>query len=189
MVLIGVAVGIVASAMGLLIQHLMPPDPARPALRWLIGALDENASVWVVGSVAVAVLAGVAGGVLAAPAMDAMALSGEEAESVGVGVQAARIWLFLAGGVLTAGAVVLGGPIGFVGLICPHVVRSLAGPGHRVLTVGSALAGASLLIGADVIVRLLPTTHGVLPIGVVTAMIGGPALIVMLRRGLHATTS
>jgi iron complex transport system permease protein len=101
---------------------------------------------------------------------------------VGVGLSRLRTVLFLTSGVLTAGSVVLAGPIGFVGLICPHAVRLLAGPGHRVLVLGSALAGAALVVGCDALVRVVDLGTGQLPIGVLTSLLGGPVLIWLLRR-------
>ena len=82
---------------------------------------------------------------------------------------------------MTAGTVVLAGPIGFVGLICPHIVRVLIGPGHRPLIIGSALAGAALVVGADVAIKLLDVGQGLMPIGVLTAILGGPLFLWMLR--------
>jgi iron complex transport system permease protein len=96
-----------------------------------------------------------------------------------------RIFLFAASGVLAAGAVVLAGPIGFVGLVCPHIARILSGPRHRTLIPAAMLAGAALLVGADALVKLLPLDAGRLPIGVITALVGGPVLIAMLRRGVR----
>jgi iron complex transport system permease protein len=87
--------------------------------------------------------------------------------------------------VLTAGSVVLAGPIGFVGLVCPHVVRLGAGPGHRLLSVGAAMAGAALVIGADALVRAIDLASGRMPIGVLTAIVGGPVFLWLLRREMR----
>ncbi|MBX3368356.1 MAG: iron ABC transporter permease [Phycisphaeraceae bacterium] len=186
LVLIGVCVGIVATSMGLLVQHLMPPDPARSAIRWMVGSLDEQMPGWVValgaGVVACASLVVFRLG----PSLDAASMSDEEAASVGVRVRALRVLMFVLAGLLTAVAVMLGGPIGFVGLVCPHLVRSLVGPSHRTLVVGTLLVGATMLIGADVVVRLVSLEYGRLPVGVVTALLGAPVLILMLRRGVGA---
>ena len=186
MVLIGVSVGIVASALGLLVQHMMPPDPARPVTRWLIGSLDEGASALLILTGGAITVAGVVVVVWVGPSIDAASLSDEEAASVGVRVGVLRWTMFVLAGGLTSIAVVLGGPIGFVGLVCPHVVRSIAGPSHRGLVVGAALAGAVMMVVADVLVRLIDLDFGRLPIGVVTAIVGAPVLIVMLRRGVGA---
>ncbi|CAG0958812.1 Hemin transport system permease protein HmuU [Phycisphaerales bacterium] len=181
LVLVGVAVSIVASAGTKLVQGLLP-DQGASVGRKLLGAIREETperELWWTGAVA---LVGVAVGVACGRAMDAAALGDDEARSVGVPVRALRIVLFLGSGVLTAASVVLAGPVGFVGLVCPHVVRMLAGPGHRVLVVGGALAGVVLVIGCDVLVRMIDVGTGQLPIGVLTSLVGGPVLIGLLRR-------
>ena len=89
-----------------------------------------------------------------------------------------RLKLFVVAGLLTAGSVLLAGPIGFVGLVCPHFVRLLIGPRHRPLLIGSALAGASLVVGADTALRAIDKS--LLPIGVVTALVGGPVFLFFL---------
>ena len=106
-----------------------------------------------------------------------------QALSTGVPIARLRIALFLLSGVLTAVAVVLAGPVGFVGLVCPHIVRLLAGPAHRTLVLGSALAGATLIVAADAAVKAVNLGGGRMPIGVITALVGGPVFIVLLRRG------
>lgn len=186
MVLIGVSIGIVATSAGMVIQHLMPPDPARPAIRWMIGSLDEQMPGWVVMIAAVTVAGASLIAVFLGPSLDAASMSDEEASSVGVRVRALRLWMFVLAGVLTSVAVVLGGPIGFVGLVCPHLVRSAIGPGHRSLVVGSLLAGGIMLVGSDIVVRCVSFEYGRLPVGVVTALVGAPVLIAMLRRGVGA---
>lgn len=181
LVLVGVAISIVASAGTKLVQQLLP-DQGMNAGRYLMGIIREETPIrelWWTGAVAAA---GLALGVVCGRAMDASALGDDEARSVGVPVRALRLALFLGSGVLTAASVVLAGPVGFVGLVCPHVVRMLAGPGHRVLVVGAALAGAVMVIGCDTLVRVIDVGTGQLPIGVLTSLIGGPVLIGLLRR-------
>ena len=91
--------------------------------------------------------------------------------------------LFVLAGVLAASSVVIAGPIGFVGLICPHAARLLAGPSHRVLVIASALAGATLVVGADAATRVIDFGSGHPPLSILTSLLGGPVLIVLLRRG------
>jgi iron complex transport system permease protein len=133
----------------------------------------------------VLVLACVGASTLAGRAMDAAALGDDEARSVGVNVGGLRALAFVLAGVLSAAAVVLAGPIGFVGLVAPHVVRLLAGPSHRTLIVGSALAGAALVLLADSGVaglRALGFAGGRPPLSVLTSLVGGPVFIGLLRR-------
>lgn len=186
MVLIGVAVGIVATSIGMVIQHLMPPDPARPAIRWMIGSLDEQLPGWIVGIGAGIVGAATGLAMAFGPSLDAASMSDEEALSVGVRVRKLRVWMFVLAGVLTSVAVVFGGPIGFVGLVCPHLVRSAMGPSHRPLLIGTLLAGALMLVTSDIVVRCVSFQYGRLPVGVVTALVGAPILVAMLRRGVGA---
>lgn len=180
LVLVGVAVSIMASAGTMLVRHLLP-DQGQAAGRLLLGSVRDatHAELWVVGGVT---LVGLAVGLVLSRAMDAATLSEDEARSVGVPLGRVRAALFIASGVLTAGSVLLAGPVGFVGLICPHVVRMLAGPSHRTLVIGSALAGAAMVVGCDALVRAIDLGGGQLPIGVLTSLVGGPVLIVLLRR-------
>jgi len=186
LILIGVVVSIIASAGTMFVQHLLP-DRGVAAGRWLLGALNDDTThpqLAAVGGVAVGLIGAAA---FLGPAMDAASLSDDEARGVGVPLDRLRAFLFIAAGVLSAGAVILAGPIGFVGLICPHLVRLAAGPGHRVLVMGAAAAGAVLVVGADALVKAIELPSGRLPIGVITSIIGGPLFIVMLRREIAAS--
>jgi len=112
-------------------------------------------------------------------------LGGEEtAAQIGVDVERAKMVLIFAAALLTAAAVAVGGLIGFVGLVVPHVVRILAGPDHRVLLPVSALAGGAFLVTADVIARTVIGPVEI-PLGIITALTGGPFFLYLLwrRRG------
>lgn len=182
LVLIGVVISIMCGSATALLKTLMP-DQGLAASRLLLGTLSDDVPrprVWVVGGLT---LACTAAGVWAGRAMDAAALGEDEARSLGVRLGPLRTLLFILSGVLAAGSVVLAGPIGFVGLICPHAVRLLAGPSHRALVIGSALAGATLVVAADTATRLIDFGSGHPPISILTSLIGGPVLVVLLRRG------
>jgi iron complex transport system permease protein len=181
LILIGVIVAIICSAVTVFVQQLLP-DKGLSVSRWLLGALRDDAAWTELVAVGAATLCAVLVAVRLGPAMDAASLGDDEARSLGVPLGALRAFLFVASGILTAGAVVLAGPIGFVGLVCPHLIRLGAGPAHRTLVVGSALAGAALVVGADALVRSIDLGTGRLPIGVLTSILGGPLFIVMLRR-------
>jgi len=185
LILVGVVVSIICSA-GIQLVGSMLPRPGLEMRRWLFGAITDDVPMWhIIAGLSIAGL-GTAVGLWLGRAMDASSLSEDEAASVGVRIGALRVTLLLSAGTLTAGAVILAGPIGFVGLICPHVVRLGAGPSHRVLIAGSALAGVSLVVGADALVRALPLETGRIPIGVLTALVGGPVFIALLRREMLA---
>jgi iron complex transport system permease protein len=124
------------------------------------------------------------GGILSFPLrriLNVFSLGEDYAKQLGINVELSRALLVGVGSLLTACAVLLGGIIGFVGLLVPHVVRLIAGPEHGRLMGLSAICGASYLILADVFARTVvaPTE---LPVGVVTAFLGAPVLIYLLRR-------
>ena len=119
----------------------------------------------------------------ASRAMGVATTSDAEAISLGVNLPRMRAVLFAVASVLAAGAVVLAGPIAFVGLVCPHIARLVLGPRHGPLLIGSALLGASLVITADTTSAALGLWLGIglMPIGIFTAIGGGPAFLWMLR--------
>lgn len=181
MILVGVIVSVILGAATMLVASLMP-DRGFSVARWMMGTLREDverSAVLVSGAL---VLLTLAWGVFAGRAFDAMALSEDEARSVGVRVGLVRAGQLMGAGALTAVSIVLAGPIGFVGLVCPHVVRLLAGPSHRTLLLGSALAGVTLVVGADTFVRVVSTEAGRIPLGVVTSLLGGPVFLVLLLK-------
>ncbi|MGV3721714.1 MAG: FecCD family ABC transporter permease, partial [Actinomycetota bacterium] len=114
-------------------------------------------------------------------ALNAFSLGEDGAARLGVDVERAKRLILALGSLLTAAAVSISGLIGFVGLFVPHVVRLVAGPDHRVLLPASALAGAAFLVLADVLAQSLVAPVEI-PIGIVTAFVGGPFFLWMLRR-------
>ncbi len=132
----------------------------------------------------VVVLGGWAGILFRGPAYNLLSLGDEVAASSGLATQRIRVETYILVVALTAAAVALAGPIGFVGLIVPHTCRLLVGPDHRRLTLVSGFAGAVFLMVADTSCRLLGDVFrvGEIPVGVVTAMIGGPFFLFLLRR-------
>jgi len=114
--------------------------------------------------------------------LNAFALGEEGAAHVGIDVERNKAMFLALGSVLTAAAVSISGLIGFVGLVIPHALRLLLGPDHRNLIPCSALAGAAFLVIADMLARTLPSS-GEMPVGIITALIGAPVFIYLLRRG------
>jgi iron complex transport system permease protein len=119
----------------------------------------------------------------AAPLLDACSLGDDEALSIGVPLAGLRRCLLLLGGALAAIAVVIVGPIAFVGLLAPHAGRRLAGAGHRGVVVSTVVAGGGMLVLADAIRQVVDLGGGRLPVGVLTALVGGPAFLLLLLRG------
>lgn len=183
LVLVGVIVGLMCGAGITLAQHLMP-DGGFASGRLLVGALDEDAGWTRIAVVGVVVGVGVAVAWFVSPSMDRAALSDDEATSVGVHLGRLRTVQFILAGVLTACAVVLAGPVGFVGLVAPHLVRMAAGPRHAGLTLCAAMCGALMVIGSDLVIAGLHQARpglGNIPLSVVTALIGGPVFVLVLR--------
>jgi len=114
---------------------------------------------------------------LRARSLDGLLLGEEAAAHLGVDVRRERAILLALASLLTAAAVTIAGLIGFVGLVVPHVVRLVVGPGARSVLPLAALFGASLLVFADLGARLL----GEIPVGVVTALVGAPFFLFLLR--------
>lgn len=183
LLLVGVVLSTINGAIIVLLSNLFGSVGMRDDLaRWMMGYLNEDVSgtptVLVVGCVAGAGLIGL---VCLGRAMDVASFSDTEALSLGVNLRLLRAVLFVIACVLAAGAVVLAGPLAFVGLVCPHAARLLLGPAHRPLIIGSALAGAVLILLADAATVWLDFGQGRLPLGVLTAVLGGPVFISMLR--------
>jgi iron complex transport system permease protein len=180
MLLAGIAITALAGSVGNLLEFYADNDMLRQISLWRMGGLDgADYPRLLIGAVVGAAL------FLALPqfatALNALLLGESEARHLGIKVARVKLVLILAVAVGVGTAVALAGTIAFVGLIVPHMVRMLTGPDHRRLLPASALAGACLLVVADVVARLMlaPTE---LPVGVVTALIGVPFFISLLRR-------
>ncbi len=116
-----------------------------------------------------------------ARSLDLLLSGEEEAATLGVHVPTVRRWCVVWTALLTAGAVSLGGNVGFVGLVVPHVLRRYVGVGHRALMPMAAIVGAAFLMGCDLIVRIVPS-RSELPLGVVTGLIGAPIFFTLLMK-------
>jgi len=183
LVLVGVIVSAICGALIMFLQHLVPAGLHGEITRWMMGRIPESVpgpTLAVAGGLSVA---GVVIATIMGRAMDAATLGDDEARSVGLALGRLRLWMFALAGALTAGAVALCGPIAFVGLIAPHATRLVLGPRHGRLVLGSAFVGVALVVGADVSRQAIDLGGGRMPIGVFTALIGGPAFIWLLRSG------
>jgi iron complex transport system permease protein len=180
LVLTGIAVNAVAAA-GLALMIFLGDTQAREQIVfWQLGSL--NGSRWeYVRVVAPFVVVGLVGAMMMARKLDVLALGDRAARHVGIDVERLRLVAIVLVALLTAAAVSFAGIIAFVGLVVPHLIRMLVGPGHRVLVPASALAGAVLLLGADLIARTA-VTGADLPIGMLTSLVGGPFFFWLLRR-------
>ncbi len=180
LILSGVMVGSLAAALLLFLLWQAPADATRQAIFWLAGNLSLADPDWLSwGWLWVAI-----GFMLLwsqSLNLDLLTQGEETAADLGLNVGKTRLLLFIIAGALTACAVALAGLVGFVGLVIPHICRLLWGPGHRLLLPFSALLGSSFLIVADAIARSLYAPAEI-PVGVVTAVLGAPFFLYLLRR-------
>jgi iron complex transport system permease protein len=180
--LAGVVVNALAGALVVAIRLVASPHASHQALYWLTGAIEDTEPS-VLAVLALYVVGGVGLIFFQAVAMNAFALGDETAHALGVDTAASRRTLFFAASLLTGAAVAFCGPIGFVGIVVPHLLRLLVGPDHRILVPLSALAGGAFLVGADTLTRLAFLWLGIEPtVGLFTALIGAPFFLVLLRR-------
>lgn len=147
---------------------------------WLIGHLSA-VEIDAVGLVATSVLVGLAVACFLARSLNLLALGDETAAQLGVPVETHRRILLVATSLMVGAAVAVSGLIGFVGLIVPHALRLVIGSDHRLLIPASALTGASFLVLSDTVARTILSGRE-LPVGAVTALVGGPLFIFLLRR-------
>jgi iron complex transport system permease protein len=190
LLLVGVIVNAIFGSLFLLIYHLnLRFDQSAVSggpFRFLIGGLNTNlteaqrwTAVAVVGPCFCLLLA------LSGP-LNAATLSETEAQSLGVRIHRLRWTALIVASLMTAAAVAVSGPIGFIGLICPHLARLVVGNDQRRLLPVATGLGAALLAIADAISRQISPTTGTLPVGVLTGLLGGPFFLLLLwqtRRG------
>jgi iron complex transport system permease protein len=147
---------------------------------WVVGSLSGR-EIGIALSVAPFAIVGLVLALVNARALDTLGLGTEMARGLGENIVAARILGLAAITLLTAAATAAAGPIGFVGLVVPHLVRPLVGTGHRLLLPASALMGIALVLAADVVGRLIGGT-GEVQVGIVLAVLGGPFFVAVARR-------
>ncbi|MBR9975697.1 MAG: iron ABC transporter permease [Bacteroidetes bacterium] len=179
LLLTGVMIGAFLSAIILGMVSTMD-RPVRSALFWLVGYLGNaglgEMTVLIPGVLTLSILL-----FLFSPRMNILGLGTEAAAHLGLSVRRLQATLYIAASLLTALVVSVAGAIGFIGLLVPHVVRTMFGPDHRLLVPVSFFLGASFLIISDLIARTLLAPNE-LPVGAVTAALGAPLFIYLLRR-------
>lgn len=180
MLLAGIAITALAGAMSNVLELFSSNEVLRRISLWRMGGLDgaDYSRVAVaagIGMVVIAVLPRYA------TALNAFLLGESEARYLGIDVERTKTGIVLMVAIAVGTSVALAGTIAFVGLVVPHIIRLLIGPDHRYLLPASAIAGALLLISADIIARtvIAPTE---LPVGIVTACIGVPFFVSLLHR-------
>jgi iron complex transport system permease protein len=185
LLLAGIAVGSFLTAISSLLisVNIVTWQVAQEIVFWMMGGLDGRtwAHVWLsLPFVAVGLVAAM----FQTRTLDLLLLGEESASALGVEIEGAKRLLVFTSALLTGASVAVAGLVGFVGLIIPHAVRLLLGPGHRTLLPASAVSGAAFLIGCDLLAR---TAHppAEIRLGVVTALCGAPFFLLLLLRRLR----
>jgi iron complex transport system permease protein len=178
LLLAGVTMNAFFSAVILFVQYFADFAQGFRAIRWLMGDLDVSGYA-PLGAALPLVLVAFGAFAWLPRQLNVLSLGPESAEARGVHVERAQRLAFFSASLATGAAVSVAGPIGFLGIIVPHLVRLLVGADHRIVLPASALFGAAFLIACDVVARtaLAPVE---LPVGVITAVIGGPFFLWLL---------
>lgn len=180
LLLAGVGLGFLFSSMLMLIMSLSSNEGMKRATLWIFG--DLSLADWTIipyGVVFIVLGFGIA--LVRAKALNSLMLGDELAHSLGFSPKKERFILFIAVGLMTAASVSLGGMIGFIGLLIPHIGRFVVGSDSRILIPVSALGGGALLCIADLIGKSIVSPME-LPAGIITAILGAPYFLYLLRR-------
>jgi iron complex transport system permease protein len=179
LILAGIVVSTFLSALISLIKSL-DEESLSAIVFWIMGSFSGRG--WIhVGFLLPYLVVGLVVAAVYHRELDILALGEEQSHHLGVAVSKVRLNLLVGASLLTAGAVSVSGVIGFVGLVVPHLVRVLAGPSHGRLLALSAVTGALILIWSDVLARVILASGQELPVGVVTALLGGPFFFYLLK--------
>lgn len=180
MLLAGIAINALAGAGLGYLSYVSTDEQLRNLQMWLMGSLGQArwASVFLVGMVLL--VCAMLARWLARP-LNSLALGEAQAQLLGVPVERTKRWVVLVSALAVGAVTSATGMIGFIGLVAPHGVRLLAGPDHRVVLPCSALLGAALVMGADALARTV-VQPAEMPLGVLTAFIGVPLFLWMLRK-------
>ncbi len=180
LLLAGVTLNAFFSALILFVQYFADFAETFRTLRWLMGDLDVSSFQPIVVALP---LAGAAFGLFATlpRALNLLSLGPDSAGARGIDVTRAQRTAFFSASLATGAAVSVGGPIGFIGIIVPHLVRLLVGSDHRLVLPASAIFGAAFLVACDTLARTVIAPVE-LPVGVITALLGGPFFLWLLVR-------
>jgi iron complex transport system permease protein len=178
LLLAGVVVNAFFSAVIMFLTSIAKSQQIHSTIFWLMGNMaEENFSVlWLSAGY---VMAGIIALFYISPQLNALSFGIEDAKSMGINTAGTQTIAFAIAAAITAVAVSLSGLIGFVGLIVPHGVRLVFGPDHRQLLPLSGITGAIFLVAADTLARVI-VAPAQLPVGVITAIVGGPFFLILL---------
>ncbi|AKB29664.1 Vitamin B12 ABC transporter, permease component BtuC [Methanosarcina siciliae T4/M] len=181
MVLGGIAIAALFSALISCIKYLADPDSKLPEIvYWLMGSLSavESSSILMIAG---PVLVGFTTLLLVGWRINVLSMSDDEARSLGINTEKMRLLIIFCCTLLTAAAVSISGIIGWVGLVIPHAARMLVGPDHRKLLPASISLGATFLLLVDDVCRTATSIE--IPLGILTAIIGAPFFVYLLQKG------
>jgi iron complex transport system permease protein len=180
LLLAGVTLNSFFSALILFVQYLGYYAVSFRTVRWLMGDLDVGSYRSIVASLPFIGAAFIVFAMLPRT-LNLLTMGEDVAAARGVEVERAQRWAFFSSSLATGAAVSLGGPVGFIGIVVPHLVRLMVGSDHRVVLPASALFGAAFLVLCDLVARTVMAPLE-LPVGIVTAIIGGPFFLWLLVR-------
>jgi iron complex transport system permease protein len=181
LLLAGVAISFLFTSMILAIQYIGDVTTSFRIGRWLLGGLEVVGFLPVIHVLPFAMV-GIAILFAISRDLDLLVVGEESAASRGVSVTTVKKLIFAAASLMVGGVVATCGPIGFVGLVVPHVGRLILGPRHRTLAPFSVLAGGTFLVACDAVGRTVVAPVEI-PVGIITALIGGPFFLAMLVQG------
>ncbi len=180
LLLAGVVVNAFFSAVIMLLTNLLNSQQLRSTTLWLMGNITEKDFSTLLLS-AILIVIGIFGLFILCHKLNVLTFGRAEAQSLGVNPRAVTLIAFALASLVTAVAVGLSGLVGFVGLIVPHSVRLVFGPDHRQLLPASAIIGAAFVVACDTVARTI-IAPAQLPVGVITAVVGGPVFLLLLAR-------
>lgn len=178
LLLAGVVVNSFFSAVIMFLTTIAKSSQVHSTLFWLMGNIREESfmSLWITGGL---LMAGIMSLYFISPQLNVISFGEADARSMGINVGLVQTIAFAIAAFITAIAVSASGLVGFVGLVVPHAIRLIFGPDHRQLLWLSAIIGGTFLVAADTLARVI-VAPAQLPVGVVTALIGGPFFLVLL---------
>ena len=182
MVLAGIVISSLASAITSLTKYLAPAETKLPEITfWLMGSFARSSSAQNLAIMTVVFLAGAIPLMMLRWKLNVMAFGEEEAQALGVNTTRVRLTVIIASTLLTATTVALCGVIGWVGLVIPHMCRFLVGPNYLALLPCSMVLGGCFMLAVDDVARA--ATAGEIPLSIVTSLIGAPIFLHLLFRG------
>ena len=180
MLLIGVMISFISSSLMMFLMSITATENIHGIVFWIMGSLNESNTAMIGAMVVLSIVCLLISYLFVMP-LNALRLGEEKARHLGINSNATIRILFVITSVLTGACIAVGGVIGFVGLVIPHIVRLFVGSDYRIMLVSSFLSGSIFLVLCDIIARTIISPNE-LPIGVITGIVGGVVFIVLLSR-------